>query len=91
MPVSLDTSKASGPDGISAKMLNGTASSITPSLTRLFNMSIESGIFPAKWKLSSVVPIPKGSDHTSPSNYRPISLPSVASKMLERYIHHLIT
>ena len=55
----LDTNKASGPDGISGKMLKGTAISITPILTELFNLSITSGKIPSKWKLSSVVPIPK--------------------------------
>jgi len=83
MLLSLDTSKANGPDGISAKMLKGTALSITPVLMQLFDMSIQSGIFPGKWKLSSVVPIPKGGDCSNPSNYRPISLLSVVSKMLE--------
>ena len=39
----LDTSKASGPDGISGYMLKGTAQSIASSLTMLFNMSIISG------------------------------------------------
>ena len=34
---SLDTKKASGPDGISAQMLKYTAEAITPSLTKLFN------------------------------------------------------
>ena len=38
--MSLDTSKANGPDGISAQMLKGTAHSIAPSLTKLFNISI---------------------------------------------------
>ena len=91
MIASLDTSKANGSNGISARMLKGTAHSITPVLTHLFNMSIESGIFPDKWKLSSVVPIPKGGDHSNPSNYRLISLLSVISKMLERHVYYLIT
>ena len=34
---SLDTTKASGPDGISARMLKFTATSITSSVTKLFN------------------------------------------------------
>jgi len=63
----------------------------TPVLTRLYNMSIEHGIFPEKWKLSSVVPIPKDGDRTNPSNYRPISLLSIVSKMLECHVHYLIT
>ena len=41
--------------------------------------------------MSSVVPIPKGDDHSYVSNYRPISLLSIASKLLERHIHWLIT
>ena len=90
MIISLDTSKANGSNGISARMLKGMAHSITPVLTHLFNMSIEFGIFSDKWKLSSVVPIPKGSDHSNPSNYRPISLLSVISKMLERHVYCLI-
>jgi len=40
MIMSLDTSKANGPDGISAKMLKGIALIITPVLTRLFNMHV---------------------------------------------------
>ena len=38
--VSLDVSKASGQDGISARMLKHTACSIAPSLTKLFNLSL---------------------------------------------------
>ena len=36
-------------------------------------------------------PSPKGNEHESPSNYRPISLQSVTSKLLERHFHQLIT
>ena len=71
-------------------MLKNTAPSITPSLTKLLNLSIQSGRFPEAWKLSSVVPISKGNEHESPSNYRPISLLSVTSKLLERHFHQLI-
>lgn len=69
-------------------MLKKTASSIYPVLTNLFNHSIQSGQVPTAWKCSSVVPIPKGiEDLSSPKNYRPISLLSIISKILERLIH----
>ena len=40
---SLDTAKANGPNGISARMLKETALSIISSLTKLFNTSIKLG------------------------------------------------
>ena len=84
---SLNTTKA---NGISA-LLKNTAPSITPFLMKLLNLSIQSSRLPEAWKLSSVVPIPKGNEHETPSNYRPISLLSVTSKLLERHYHQLIT
>ena len=86
----LDITKASGPDRISNRMLKYTAANIAPSLTKLFNISIQNGKFPACWKTSSVVPVPKLSEHKEASNYRPISLLSVVSKMLERHIYNMI-
>ena len=74
---SLDASKSSGPDGISAKMLKNTAVGIASSVSQLFNLSIKSGRVPSGWKLSSVVPIPKSTGAHSPDNYRPISLAAV--------------
>ena len=91
MLLSLDTTKSSGSDGISAIMLKETAFSITPGITKLFNISIRTGTIPEAWKISSIVPIPKGSKHNSVSNYRPISLLPILSKLLERHIHKLIT
>ena len=81
---SLDSSKANGPDGVSAH-------SIAPSLTKLFNISIRQGRFPECWKTSTVVSIPKSANHKETTNYRPISLLSVVSKMLERHLHQYIT
>ena len=73
------------------RMLKYTATSIAPSLTKLFNISITLGRFPTCWKTSSVVPVPKSSKHNEVANYRPISLLPVVSKLLERHIHQVIT
>ena len=89
MLLSLDTSKATGPDGISAKMFKGTALSITPVLMHLFSMSIQSGIFPEKWKLSSVVPIPKGGDLPTTGQFPYYLL--LAKCMSDMHVHHLLT
>ena len=91
MLLSSDTTKSSGPDGISAIMLKQSALSIAPEITKLMNRSIHSGKFPAAWKTSSVVPVPKGNNHTCVTNCRPISLLSIVSKMLEKHIHSLIS
>ena len=88
--MTLDTSKSSGPDGVSEKMLKSVAHSIAPSVSELFNLSIRSGCFPALWKVSNIVPIPKSGDSNSPSNYRPISLLSILSKVLEKHTVNLL-
>ena len=43
---SLDTSKANGPDNISAHMLKATAHSVSIPLARLFTLSLAKGRFP---------------------------------------------
>ena len=72
---SMDATKSTGTDGISARMLKATALAITPSVTKLFNLSLESGKLPVDWKFARIVPIHKSLDPTNPANYRPISIP----------------
>ena len=88
--LALDTNKASGADGISAKMLRETAHSITPAVTKLFNISLTLGKLPADWKHALITPIPKSTEMTAVSNYRPISLLPLLSKVLERHVHSLL-
>ena len=43
-----------------------------------------------EWKLSAVNPIPKSGAKDSAKNYRPISLLSILSKLLEKHMQSLI-
>ena len=88
---SLDVSKASGPDGVSARMLKMTAEFIAPSVCKLFNISLQTGRVPQGWKQSIIVPVPKTSAACTPDNYRPVSLLSVLSKVLEHHMYGIIT
>jgi len=55
-------------------------------LTPLFNKSLRQGIFPDILKIAIIVPVPKGGDATQITNYRPISLLSYISKILEKCV-----
>ncbi|CAB4042628.1 Hypothetical predicted protein [Paramuricea clavata] len=84
----LDPQKACGPDGIPSRLLLELADEIAPSLSKLLNMSLSLGVVPSKWKLANITPVFKADDPTLSSNYRPISLLCVLSKVLERCIHN---
>lgn len=71
-------------------VLKRVAHVISPTLSHLVNNSISSGVFPDCLKMCKVVPIFKGGDALSPSNYRPISILHIFSKMLEKLIHEQI-
>ena len=64
------------------------ANEISPSSCRLFNLSLELGTFPEKWKDANLVPIHKCESKTMVSNYRGISLLDVLSKILERQVYN---
>ena len=85
---SLKLKTASGPDGISSRMLRGCASTISSYLSTLFNLSLSTGIVPTAWKTSNITPVYKDGDPKLASNYRPISLLSIPSKLLERIIYN---
>lgn len=57
---------------------------IVKPLTHICNQSFQTGIFPSKMKTAKVIPIYKSGDRHLFSNYRPISLLSQFSKILEK-------
>ena len=89
---SLDGWKSSGPDGISNMLLKLSADEVSSPLTAIFNRSLAEGIFPDMWKEASVSPVPKeGKDSSLPESYRPISLLSCPSKVLEHFVRDQLT
>ena len=88
---SLDTTKANGKDGISARMLKETADAIAPSIRKRFTLSIQLCHVPHAWKDAIVMPIPKKQGAMTPTKFRPISLLPILSKVLERHFYLLIS
>ena len=83
---SLDPNKACSPDNIPNRLLRNIADEIGPSMCRLFNLSLSLGIMPDNWKLANITVVFKKDDPTLSANYRPISLLSTVSKVLERCV-----
>ena len=81
---SLDTKKASSVDDIPTRFVKIHPDSFGRLLTRLINHSLTSGIFPKLWKYTVVTPIQKSKDNFELTNFRPISVLPVLSKVLER-------
>ena len=82
----LNPSKASGPDEIPARMLKTLSAEIAPVLTAIFNQSLDSGYLPAEWTCAWITPVFKKGAKSDPANYRPVSLTSIACKLLEHCI-----
>ena len=68
------------------------ADAIAPSLTAIFNSSLETGQLPKDWRSANISSVFKKGDRNKAENYRPVSLTSVACKLLEHIVcRHLHT
>jgi hypothetical protein len=59
---------------------------ISKPLCMLFNKSLHHNIFPTDWKLAHAITLFTAGDKSFPSNYRPVSLLSCVSKLLEKIV-----
>ena len=82
----LKTSSSCGTDEINSFVLKLIKKEITPVITHLINLSITQQEFRFLWKVAKVIPLHKKNEILYPKNYRPVSLLSVVSKVLERCI-----
>ena len=60
------------------------------SMLMLFNRSIQEMVFPDQWKIAHVIALFKKGDKSLASNYRPVSLLSCVSKILEKIVYKQI-
>ena len=85
--IKISPHKATGIDKISARLLRIGMPTIAPSIARLINLSMSIGEFPSRWKTAKVTPLFKSGTLSDPSNYRPISILPVLSKIIERHMY----
>ena len=89
----LNIHKAVGVDRISTKFIKASTFNMAILLTIHINKSITSKTFPDIWKTAVVMPVQKSNQNSSLSNFHPISILPVFSKILERivfnqFVHH---
>ena len=61
---------------------------IAAPLPLVINLSLQNGIVPSNWKVAQVTPLYKKDDETEASNYNPMSILPILSKILERSVHY---
>ena len=69
--------------GMLPLFLKKTAEVLAPRLAVVFRRLLRLGSFPVCWRVANVTPIPKYPPSSSESNYRPISLTPILSKVIE--------
>ena len=77
---------ATGLDGLPAWYLRLSAPVFCQPLTTLLNASLAQSIVPTQWKTSCIIPLSKVSKPTALSDFRPISITPVLSRLTERVI-----
>ena len=87
----LNTTKATGIDGISPVLLKSCASSLSTPVHTLFLLSITRGALPKEWKTHLITPIFKSGDKADIKNYRPVPLLCILSKVLEKLIYNSLS
>lgn len=85
--MNLKQDSATGWDGIPTTLLRACRSTLVPLITHIINISITKGVFPEPFKRALVHPIHKGGTRDCVNNYRPISVLSALSKVMEKLIN----
>ena len=79
---------ACGWDNLETKVIKSTCKNIIAPFLHICNLSLSKGIFPRQLKIAKVVPIYKADDPMIFTNYRPVSVFPIFSKILERIMYN---
>lgn len=79
---------APGIDGLPHWIYSEFAEFIAEPLTNIVNACIRKGVFPNCLKLSKVIPLPKTNNPDKVSDYRPVSLTPIISRIIERLLYN---
>ena len=79
---------ASGWDELSAMIIKAAKEHIISPLVFICNLSLKTSCFPDQLKIAKVIPLYKADDPRTFSNYRPVSVLPVISKILERIMYN---
>ena len=87
----LKLKKACGKDLILNEMLKSGITFILPSLNKVFNKVLVSGIFPDNWRSNVLTPLHKKGDSSITNNYRGIAVCSNFCKLFCSILHNRLT
>ena len=82
----LNPSKTQGPDCLHLRLLKTLANEISPILTTIFQHPFSTGNVHLDWRQGNMAPIYKKDDKHNASDYRPVSLTSICSKIIEHIV-----
>jgi hypothetical protein len=82
----LDNKKSTGLDDKPGYVIKKCQSKIKTALTHIINLSLSTGQFPDQLKIAKVKPLYKKGCDTEVGNYRPVSLITGFSKIIEKII-----
>ena len=85
---SLSNFGAVGFDGLNPIIIKDNFDLIINQVLLIFNLSFAQGVFPKLLKTAIVTPIYESGSLINPSNYRPISILTIFSKLLEKLFYN---
>ena len=84
----MKNSHAYGVDKLDITVVKLAATVLLPVITHIVNLSLASSIYPARWKISRLIPQLKNKDseRISPGSYCPVAQLLLISKLTERVV-----